>query len=103
MAGLESDDQVGIFLRGIRRKLYFELSRILFRSIGLRAGSRNIQKGENPHFRAVNDLLEVFEAIGPCGSTVTACGHSRRQAMMIGNDGRSQVKPGVITTDVQVD
>src|SRR5688572_12325390 len=101
--GLESDDELGIFLRGIRRKLHFELSGILFRFAGLRPRSRDIQKGKDSHSRAVNNPFELFKAIGACSAAVAAGGHSRWQAMMIGNDRGSQVEPGVETTDVQVD
>src|SRR5687767_3000813 len=103
VARLESHDQVGILSGGIRRKLYLHLRGILLGSASLRSGGGNIQKGKNSHFRAVNDFLEVFEAIRSRCSAVAASGDSRRQAMMIGNDRGSQVKPGVITTDVQVD
>ena len=94
MAGLESDDKSRVdksrvFPGGIRRKLYFELRRILLCSVSLGARGRNIQKREYSHFRTVNDLLEVFEVIGPCGSAVAACSDPRRQAKMIGNDRRS--------------
>jgi hypothetical protein len=78
MSGLESDDEIRVFLGGIRRQL--NLNCVGSCSADLTgAGCGNIQKREDPHFRAVNDFLEVFEAVGAGGSTVTAGGDSRRQ------------------------
>ena len=44
MARLESDDQIGIFLRRIRCKLDFKLSGILLRSVCLAPGAAIFRK-----------------------------------------------------------
>ena len=46
----------------------------LLPAVRLSACRRNIEKREDSHFGAVNNLLEIFEIIGPRGSTIAACG-----------------------------
>ena len=72
----------------VSAKLYFELRRILFRPAALCAGGRNIEKRQDSHFRAVDNLREVLKAVGPRGSAGAARGHPRRDAMITGNDRR---------------